>query len=124
MAVMSARTIARPTARSRRNAASDSTSGNSGTRPLCPDSTDTIGRNRCFVRLVLPGWGEDRYRHGQPATVIGSREETPMGFIKTAVKGAVVAKLMQIAQRELSKPENQRKAKEMFQKMQQRRRPT
>jgi hypothetical protein len=47
-----------------------------------------------------------------------------MGFIKTAVKGAVIAKLMQVAQRELSKPENQRKAKEMFQKMQQRRRPT
>jgi hypothetical protein len=47
-----------------------------------------------------------------------------MGFIKTAVKGAVIAKLMQVAQRELSKPENQRKAKEMFHKLQQRRRPT
>jgi hypothetical protein len=44
-----------------------------------------------------------------------------MGFVKTMVKGAVVAKLLQVAQRELSKPENQRKAKEMFQKVQQRR---
>ncbi|MFI5710452.1 hypothetical protein [Kribbella sp. NPDC051620] len=44
-----------------------------------------------------------------------------MGFAKTLVKGAVVAKLLQVAQRELSKPENQRKAKEMFQKVQQRR---
>ncbi|TWD80744.1 hypothetical protein FB561_1832 [Kribbella amoyensis] len=44
-----------------------------------------------------------------------------MGFVKTLVKGAVVAKLVQVAQRELSKPENQQKAKEMFQKVQQRR---
>jgi hypothetical protein len=44
-----------------------------------------------------------------------------MGFVKTLVKGAVIAKLVQVAQRELSKPENQRKAKEMFQKLQQRR---
>ena len=44
-----------------------------------------------------------------------------MGFVKTLVKGAVFAKLVQVAQRELSKPENQRKAKEMFQKVQQRR---
>lgn len=44
-----------------------------------------------------------------------------MGFVKTLVKGAVVAKLLQVAQRELSKPENQRKAKEMFNKVQQRR---
>jgi len=44
-----------------------------------------------------------------------------MGFVKTLLKGAVVAKLAQVAQRELSKPENQRKAKEMFQKVQQRR---
>jgi hypothetical protein len=45
-----------------------------------------------------------------------------MGFVKTLVKGAVVAKLVQVAQREMSKPENQRKAKEMFQKFQQQRR--
>ncbi|MDX6264388.1 MAG: hypothetical protein QOH03_3518 [Kribbellaceae bacterium] len=44
-----------------------------------------------------------------------------MGFVKTLVKGAVVAKLLQVAQREASKPENQRKAKELFQKLQQRR---
>jgi hypothetical protein len=44
-----------------------------------------------------------------------------MGFVKSLVKGAVVAKLLQVAQRELSKPENQRKAKEMFNKVQQRR---
>ena len=44
-----------------------------------------------------------------------------MGFVKTLVKGAIVAKLAQVAQRELSKPENQAKIKEAFQKMQQRR---
>lgn len=37
------------------------------------------------------------------------------------VKGAVVAKLVQVAQRELSKPENQRRIKEAFQKAQQKR---
>jgi hypothetical protein len=55
------------------------------------------------------------------ATVWGREKEDLMGFVKTLVKGAVVAKLLQVAQRELSKPENQRKAKEMFQKVQQRR---
>ncbi|MFF1819094.1 hypothetical protein ACIA49_29810 [Kribbella sp. NPDC051587] len=43
------------------------------------------------------------------------------GFIKTLVKGAVVAKVVQVAQRELSKPENQAKIKQAFQKVQQRR---
>ena len=47
--------------------------------------------------------------------------EALMGFVKTLVKGAVVAKLAQIAQRELSKPENQRKIREAFQKVQQKR---
>ncbi|MFC0628184.1 hypothetical protein [Kribbella deserti] len=40
-----------------------------------------------------------------------------MGFIKGALKAGVIAKVAQIAQRELSKPENQRKAKEMVQKL-------
>jgi hypothetical protein len=44
-----------------------------------------------------------------------------MGFVKTLVKGAVVAKLVQVAQRELSKPENQQKIKQAVQKLQQRR---
>lgn len=44
-----------------------------------------------------------------------------MGFVKTLVKGAVVAKLVQVAQRELSKPENQAKIKQAVQKVQQRR---
>ncbi|MEU4290780.1 hypothetical protein AB0E63_21340 [Kribbella sp. NPDC026596] len=44
-----------------------------------------------------------------------------MGFVKTLVKGAVVAKVAQVLQRELSKPENQQKLKEAFQKVQQRR---
>lgn len=44
-----------------------------------------------------------------------------MGFVKGIVKTAVVAKLLQVAQRELSKPENQRKAKEMVNKVKQRR---
>jgi hypothetical protein len=42
-----------------------------------------------------------------------------MGFVKTLVKGAVVATVVRVAQRELSKPENQRKIKEAFQKVQQ-----
>ena len=37
------------------------------------------------------------------------------------LKSAVIAKALQIAQREMSKPENQRKVKDMFQKVQQRR---
>ncbi|HEY3562210.1 MAG TPA: hypothetical protein VGL05_32305 [Kribbella sp.] len=44
-----------------------------------------------------------------------------MGFVKTMLKGAVVAKLVQVAQRELSKPENQAKIKQAVQKVQQRR---
>ncbi|MGW5190668.1 hypothetical protein ACWEOO_15525 [Kribbella sp. NPDC004138] len=44
-----------------------------------------------------------------------------MGFVKTMLKGAVVAKLMQVSQRELSKPENQQKIKQAVQKVQQRR---
>ena len=44
-----------------------------------------------------------------------------MGFVKTMLKGAVVAKLMQVVQRELSKPENQQKIKQAVQKVQQRR---
>ena len=34
-----------------------------------------------------------------------------MGVVRGLVKGAVVAKVLQVAQRELSKPENQRKIK-------------
>jgi hypothetical protein len=45
-----------------------------------------------------------------------------MGFVKGIIKTVVAAKLLQIAQREMSKPENQRKVKEMFNKVQQRRR--
>jgi len=44
-----------------------------------------------------------------------------MGFVKTMLKGAVVAKLVQVAQRELSKPENQAKIRQAVQKVQQRR---
>ncbi|WP_328989543.1 hypothetical protein OG394_25235 [Kribbella sp. NBC_01245] len=40
-----------------------------------------------------------------------------MSFIKGVIKAGVIAKVAQIAQRELSKPENQRKAKEMIQKV-------
>lgn len=35
-----------------------------------------------------------------------------MRFVRNLVKGAVVAKVIQVAQRELSKPENQRKLKD------------
>jgi hypothetical protein len=35
-----------------------------------------------------------------------------MGMLRGLIKGAVVAKALQVAQRELAKPENQRKIKE------------
>ena len=40
-----------------------------------------------------------------------------MSLIKGLVKGAVVAKAVQVAQRELSKPENQRKIREGLRKL-------
>ncbi len=42
-----------------------------------------------------------------------------MGMLRGLVKGAVVAKVVQLAQRELSKPENQRKIKEGLGKLSQ-----
>ncbi len=36
-----------------------------------------------------------------------------MRFFKGALKAVIIGKLLQVAQRELSKPENQRKAKDM-----------
>ncbi|MCW2811608.1 MAG: hypothetical protein JWP61_2066 [Friedmanniella sp.] len=40
-----------------------------------------------------------------------------MSMIRGLVKGAVVAKVIQVAQRELSKPENQRKIKDAVSKL-------
>jgi hypothetical protein len=42
-----------------------------------------------------------------------------VSLIKGLVKGAVVAKVVQVAQRELSKPENQQKIREGLRKLQQ-----
>jgi hypothetical protein len=42
-----------------------------------------------------------------------------MGMLRGLVKGAVVAKALQVAQRELAKPENQRKIKEGLGKLSQ-----
>lgn len=42
-----------------------------------------------------------------------------MGFLKTLAKGAVIAKVAQVAQRELRKPENQRKIKQTVQRVKQ-----
>ena len=51
-----------------------------------------------------------------------SSKEAPVGgLVKNLLKGAVVAKVVQVAQRELSKPQNQQKIKQAFQKLQQRR---
>jgi hypothetical protein len=44
-------------------------------------------------------------------------EEDDMGMLRGLVKGAVVAKVIQVAQRELSKPENQRKVKDALSKV-------
>ncbi|HET9304061.1 MAG TPA: hypothetical protein VFO20_14905 [Propionibacteriaceae bacterium] len=41
-----------------------------------------------------------------------------MNFIKGILKTAVAAKLIQVAQRELSKPENQQKIKDNLRKLQ------
>ncbi len=41
-----------------------------------------------------------------------------MSFIRGLVKSAVVVKIAQVAQRELSKPENQRKIKDALRKVQ------
>ena len=43
-----------------------------------------------------------------------------MSMVKGLIKSAVAIKVAQVAQRELSKPENQRKIKEGFQKIQER----
>ena len=43
-----------------------------------------------------------------------------MGFIRTAAKAAIAAKVIDIVRREAAKPENQRKAKEFFEKARQR----
>lgn len=45
-----------------------------------------------------------------------------MSMIRGLVKGAVVAKVIQVAQRELSKPENQRKIKDAVSKLASKRR--
>lgn len=42
-----------------------------------------------------------------------------MGLLRGLFKGAVVAKVIQVAQRELSKPENQRKIKDGLGKLSQ-----
>ena len=42
-----------------------------------------------------------------------------MSLVKGIVKSAIAIKLAQVAQRELSKPENQRKIKEAIRKVQQ-----
>ena len=83
--------------------------------PIVPTPRD-IGKVLSSPITGLSGWGLGnhpwnrlagyRYRRWQQS------REALMGFVKTLVKGAVVAKLVQVAQRELSKPENQRKAKE------------
>jgi hypothetical protein len=41
-----------------------------------------------------------------------------MNFVKGILKAAVVAKLLQVAQHELSKPENQQKIKDGLRKLQ------
>lgn len=45
-----------------------------------------------------------------------------MSFLKKALKSGVAVKAAQIVMREASKPENQRKAREMMKKLQERRR--
>ena len=42
-----------------------------------------------------------------------------MSLVRGLIKSAIVVKVAQVAQRELSKPENQRKLKEGFEKVKQ-----
>ena len=42
-----------------------------------------------------------------------------MSLVRGLIKSAIVVKVAQVAQRELSKPENQRKIKEGFEKVKQ-----
>jgi len=55
------------------------------------------------------------------ASVGNGAKELIMRFVKGAAKAAIVASLIRVVQKEMSKPENQRKAKEMFSKVQRRR---
>lgn len=41
-----------------------------------------------------------------------------MSILKSAIKAGIAVKVIQIAQRELSRPENQRKIKEALRKLQ------
>jgi hypothetical protein len=47
-----------------------------------------------------------------------------MSLIRTALKSGIAVKALQIARREASKPENQRKAKELISKLANRRKGT
>jgi hypothetical protein len=47
-----------------------------------------------------------------------------MGFLRTAVKGAVAGKAIQLARREANRPSNQRKAKDLFSRVTRRGRST
>jgi hypothetical protein len=47
-----------------------------------------------------------------------------MGFLKKALRSGIAAKAAQIAIREAKKPENQRKARELVQKLREQRRRT
>ena len=40
-----------------------------------------------------------------------------MGFLSKAIKSGIAVKAVEVAKREAAKPENQRKAKELFQKV-------
>lgn len=44
-----------------------------------------------------------------------------MGFLRKAIRGGIAMKAIQIVQRQAAKPENQRKAKELWAKAQDRR---
>jgi hypothetical protein len=52
-------------------------------------------------------------------TVPSTPGENFMSLIKGLIKTAIAAKLIQVAQRELSKPENQQKIKDGIRKVQQ-----
>jgi hypothetical protein len=59
-----------------------------------------------------------------PTTVDGptTHQENPMSMLKSVLRTAVAAKVVQVISRELQKPENQRKLKEGISKLSQSRR--
>jgi hypothetical protein len=74
-----------------------------------------------FRRRSGPGQGRSRTGADLVAAIVEGpdepTQENPMSMLKSVLRTAVAAKVVQMVSRELSKPENQRKLKEGFTKL-------